>query len=397
VSDVGGTVGVAGTDTGGAIVALNVLAKTVVSQAAFPATTSQELQDLNPHLLVAQGHANDWLNKYSAELLNCLQGIRTAGEVFGHLYANLYAAAQAMATETDFQPNEIAKVVQELQALQAIVQEQLASSTSAYADLTTYSKEVNADYAAFMTDFDTANRVLGGDQGSIKDLFDKIQAEHTAMSNDLAMIGGGAAMIIVGILICAVGVLCDALSFGAATVVVVGGVAVIAAGAAITGYGGKDYDDKMASIADDTKTLLADEDELKLVNGVKGQLTTLTGALGKAQGALGNLVTSWQELDNGIGSVISDLQDPEDYLKTLRQSQPNAQPSTVSAIISAEIATANDDWTSAVTLIDAILGKVRTIQYVTVNNALPTQDEIAKAAAAQNIAPARIRRAQLVG
>ena len=191
-------------------------------------------------------------------------------------------------------------------------------------------------------------------------------------------------------------VLCDALSFGAATVVVIGGIAVIAAGAAITGYGGKDYDDKMASIASDTATLLADKDELKLVTGVKGQLTTLTGALGQAQAALGNLVTSWQELDNGIGLVISDLQNPEDYLATLQKYQPDARPSTVSAIISAEIATANDDWTSAITLIDAILGKVRGIEYVVTGNALPTQDAITKAATAHNIAPARTRRAQLV-
>lgn len=396
MSDISGAVGVAGAGTGGAIVALNVLAKTVVLQAAFPATTSKELQDLNPHLLVAQSHANDWLNKYSSELLNCLQGIRTAGDVFGHLYEGLYAAAQAMATETAFQPNEIAKVVQELQALQSIVQEQYASSTNTYSDLTAYSNQVNADYAAFVTDFNTANRVLGGDQGAISQLLDKIQAEHTAMGNDLAMIGGGAAMIVVGILVAAVGVLCDALSFGAATVVVIGGIAVIAAGAAITGYGGKDYDDKMASIASDTATLLADKDELKLVTGVKGQLTTLTGALGQAQAALGNLVTSWQELDNGIGLVISDLQNPEDYLATLQKYQPDARPSTVSAIISAEIATANDDWTSAITLIDAILGKVRGIQYVVTGNALPTQDAITKAATAHNIAPARTRRAQLV-
>lgn len=380
MGDLSKGVPVGGTDVGSAIILLTSMAMTVDRQPEFPSVP--ELEDLNPHLSTAKGHANEWINTWSGQAWDRLEGIVRFGEEFGNLQSGLLEAAKAMGDESAFAPNEIAKLVQMLQALQVLVAEQHTQSKKVFSQITTYANEVGQDYATFLTDFNTANRVLGGDQGAIARLTDKIAAEHEAMSKDLAMIGGGAAMMVVGILIIAVGALLEFETAGATTLVVGAGIAVVAGGAAMTGVAGKDYDDKLAQIAVDEAALANDQAEITLLHGVGTQLNSLNRGLARAQGALGNLVTAWEELDNGLKAVVDDLQDPEDYLASVRKTQPQATPATVALIVQAEIETAGQDWASAVKLAQSYLEKGRNIQQVDTGGELPTQANIVKAAAA---------------
>lgn len=394
MGDLSGSVSVAGTDVGNAVVVLSAMAASVTNQPKFPDVTADELRDLNPHLAAAQGHANQWINSWSAQVWDRLQGIVTFGEEFGNLEDALRKAAGAIGDETSFAPDQIAQLVAMLQALQTQVSGQQTQSEAVFDAITQYATEVGSDYSTFLTDFNTANRVLGGDSGAIQRLTEKIAAEHDAMSKDLAMIGGGAAMMVVGILIIAVGALAEFETAGAATLVIGAGIAVVAGGAAMTGVAGKDYDDKLGQIAQDEAELATDQAEIALLHGVGTQLTALTTTLGKAQAALGNLVTAWEQLDNGIQAVVDDLQNPEDYLASIRVTQPHATPATVSLIISAEIETAAQDWSNAVSLATAYLAKGRNIQYVDTGSSPPTQANIVAAAAAAGHAAAlpRVRR-----
>lgn len=379
MGDLSGTVATAGQDTGSAIIQLNVMAKTVVDQPQFPDIGVAGLKDINTHLATAQGHANDWLNNYSGQVWNRLQGIITFGEVFNNLYTPLYKAAQNMATESQFKPNEIQQLVGALQALQSLVQSQLTQSQQTYTLITGYRTNVSADHATFITDYNTANAALGGDQGLIKQLQDKISSEQSALNKDLAMIAGGSTMMVVGVLMIAVGALAEIETAGVSTALIVGGVGVVAGGAAMTGVAGKNYDDTMKNLSNDQVALANDQSELTLLTGLKGQLDSLDSTLQNAETVLGNLVTAWQQLDNGIGAVVTDLQNPQDYLSTLKKNDPTATPMTVSIIVSAELETANQDWTSAVALANSYLSKGRNIQYVSTGGA-PTQQAIAQAA-----------------
>jgi hypothetical protein len=395
MSDLSGQVPVAGQDTGSIVIQLNVLAKTVADQPQFPTTTVEGLQDINKHLATAQGHANDWLNTYSAQVWNRLQGIISFGEVFNNLYGPLYQAAQNMASESQFQPNEIQKLIEALQALQTLVKSQYTQSQQTYTALTTYRTGVSADHSQFLTDYNTANAALGGATGEIAQLQSKISAEQDALNKDLAMIAGGSTMMVVGVLMIAVGALAEIETAGVSTALIVGGVAVVAGGATMTGIAGKNYDDTMHNMQADQRTLADDKAELTLLTGLKGQFDSLNTTLGTAEATLNNLVTAWQQLDNGIDAVVSDLQNPEDYLATLRQTQPDATPQTVSLIVSAELQTANQDWTSAVTLAQAYLTKGRNIEYISTGTQAPTQQAIAQASTASTnrLALRRIRRA----
>ncbi|MFN3686161.1 HBL/NHE enterotoxin family protein [Salinarimonas sp.] len=367
----------AGHETGSQIIQLNVLAKAVAEQPQFPTIDVDGLRDLNKHLATAQQHAQAWLNGYSGQCWNTLQGLISFGETFDNLYGSLAAAAKAMGDETEFKPGEIAKLVGALQALQTLVRQQQDTCQKTYETLTTYRTQVTQDESTFKTDYDTANRTLGGTSGEIAQLEQKIDAEQSALSKDLAMIGGGATMMVVGGLMIAVGALAEIETGGVSTALIVGGVAVIAGGATMTGIAGKNYDDTLKALRADQTQLAKDKAELTLLQHAKGQISGLTGTLDQTTAALANLVTAWQQLDNGIGAVVADLQNPQDYLASIRKSDPSATPQTVSIIVTAELETAQQDWSSAVDIASSLLEKGRNVQYVSTGNEAPTQAAIA--------------------
>jgi hypothetical protein len=368
-------VATAAVNSGSAVVVLNAQAHAVANQPQFPQLDVQGLENVNAHLTAAQNHANAWLNTYSGEVLNTLQGVVSFGELFTNLYGSLYQNAQNLGTQTTFNQNQISALISEIKALQGQVQSQLNLATQVYNDITTYSTDVNQDYSNFKTDYNTAQNQLGGDSGAIKDLQDKIDSENSALTKDALMIAGGAVGIVAGALCIAAGVLGEFESGGTSTLLIVAGISLVAAGGTVTGIGAKNYDDTLDEIRTDTVNLGNMQNELKGLNALSGSLTNLTTAIGTTQGALQTLMTSWQQLDNGLAAVVSDLQSPEDYLATLQQTDPTATPSTVSIIVSAELQTANQDWQSALTNAKTLLGNLRNVTYLSTGS-LPTQQAI---------------------
>jgi len=374
-------VAVSGHETGSGIIQLNAAARTIVDQPSLPAIDLKGLKDVNTHLATARTHGNAWLNTYSGDAWNRLQGLISFSEVFTNMYKPLYAAAQGMGNQSSFNPDQISKLTGSLTALQSLVKAQHTQSQSTYEEIVGYRKNVSSDQSVFSTDYQTALQELGGTKGAIAQLEKKISSDSDAMNKDLAMIGGGATMMVVGGLMIAVGVLAEIETAGASTALVIGGLAVVAGGAAVTGIGAKNYDDMMKEMAADQKQLAKDKQELSAITNLKKQITGISGTLGSAESALGNLVTSWQQMDNAIGAVVSDLQAPETYLANLKRTNPNATPATVSLIVSAELQTANQDWLRSKTMAESLLGKGRNVRYLKTKG-LPTQQAIAAASQA---------------
>jgi hypothetical protein len=376
---------VAGSDVGSGIIQLNVLANTVVNQPAMPTVAVPALTDVGSQLVTAQGHAKDWLYMYSKELWNCLQDIISYGETFNNLYVSLSTAAKSMAQDNKFQPNQIASLILMMQELQALVKQPQADATAVYQALTAYSTAVAADHTAFVTDFNAANVALGGTSGAIAKLTKKIAADNQALKTDLQLLGAGPTAIVTGMLVVAVGILGEIETAGVATALVVGGVAIIAGGATATGLAGTNYDSTMTALQADQAALAADNTALTLLTGLKGQLDGLANTLETTYNTLGNLITGWGQIENGLQSVINDLNNPEGFLAFIQKNDPNANPGTVSGIIVAQIETAQEDWINAVKIANSYLTKGRQVQYVS-TAALPTQQAIAQAALAAGVA-----------
>lgn len=360
------------------IVVLNNSANTLINQAAFPNLNVAGLENINDHLSTAKDHANAWINTYSGEVLNTLQGIITFGELFNNLYGSMYQSAQAMADETSFKPNEISDLIADIQALQSQVQGQQTVLNKTYTDITTYKTQVSSDYSNFTTDYNTAQATLGGDQGAIAKLQDKIDAENSALTKDALMIAGGAVGIIAGVICIVAGVFGEIETAGVSTGLVVVGIALVVGGATVTGIGGKNYDDTLKSLQTDYTNLQNMSQEITSLKTISTQFTNLDTVLATSQQALQTLVTAWQTLNNSFTAVISDLQNPENYLSTIQQNDPTATPKTVSTIVSAELQTANQDWQDAVSGAKDLLGKINGTVYLKNNSTLPTQDNIAQ-------------------
>ncbi|MGJ3265270.1 MAG: HBL/NHE enterotoxin family protein [Salinarimonas sp.] len=374
------SMGVTTTDTGTLIIQMNVYAHAITQQPQFPYVDVDGLRDINDQLATAQGHANAWLTDYSGQVWNRLQGLISFGETFENLYSSLYTYAENMADQNQFYPNQIDGLIASLQALQSLVRTQLDASQQTYEVISQYMTEVEADQSAFMTDYDTANTALGGDQGEIAQLQKKIAAEQAALNKDIAIIGLGAVAVVVGGLAVAVGALAEFETAGLSTVIVAGGILLIVGGVGSAGYGGYSYDQTANQLKADQEQLANDQAEVSMINGMLAQITNITTTLGNTVGALQNLVTAWQQIDNGISQTIADLQAPEQYLESLQQDDPSATPQTVSIILCAELETAQQDWESTIAIAESLMTAGRNIDWVNTGSELPTQAAIAQAA-----------------
>jgi hypothetical protein len=378
----------ANSGTAGQILTLNNAALAITNQAQFPPVPDvPELDSLNTHLATAQGHANTWLNTYSSQVLDTLQGVVTFGELFSNLYTPLHAAAAALGTQSGFEPNQIATLIGLIQALQQQVQVEQGKVQGTLTNMQIYRTGVSADYATFQTDYTTANTALTGKSGKgglIDQLQQQISADQDALNKDTAMIAGGAVAMVVGIVVVAVGVLGEFETAGASTAIIAAGLVIIGGGAAVTGVGGKNYDDTLSAMSSAMTELTNAQNDVTNLTSLKTSFTNLDGQLMQTQTLLGTIITAWQELNNSLGAVVSDLQNPENYLQTLQKTQPTATPATVSAIVTAELETAFQDWTSSLQNAQTQLANLRSPVVLTITGQ-PTQANI-QAAYTQHLA-----------
>ena len=380
-----GRVHAATCDSGSSIITLNIFAKSIEDQAPLPKINVEGLKDVNEHLTTAQTHANAWLNTYSKDAWNRLQGIISFGETFTNLYKPLHAAAENMGTEKEFHPNEIFKLIGELQALQTLVKQQADESQKCYNEITVYKDQVTEDHRIFIADYNTAVAELGGTTGEIAQLEKDIRSWQDGQNIAVAVGGIGAVIMVVGALIIVVGALAEFETLGLSTLLVMAGIGVFAAGAVLTVSSITTYEVGQSIIARKMKQLAKDRTELAGLLSLRGQITGVSNNLSSAETALSNLVTAWQEIDNAIDAIITDLQNPQDYLAKIKEHDPTATPLIASMIVCAELETANNDWNTTVKYASALLEKGRNIQYINVGKKLPTQksiDEAIKAKAA---------------
>jgi hypothetical protein len=383
----------------GAFVCLLANNNAIILSPQFPGTQIQGLENANQTLATAVTHANAWNDTISANVQNQLQLIVN----YNSLYADLVSSIEGYVTDLQNTPNgqlppagTVSNLSAEIQALQSQVQQLLygsgGTSTTPTADsamgtynqLTQYQQDVANDESAFSGLMSIANNTSSGIPAEIANYQKAIAADNDAINKDTAIIAGGAAMIVTGVLICVVAV-AIAPETGGASVAVVGaiGVAVIGGGAAMIGVASANLDKMNTAIADAQRQIKADHQEMSLLTTVSTVAGNLTEHTKNIVQAMATLQTTWQQMDNAMGDMVTALNSPEQELMNwVKTQQPGSDPSysVLGTILHAQMVAPQDDWNTASTTASSILTNLKNVVLFQLPaNTVPTQAAIAAA------------------
>ncbi len=386
----------------GAFIALLANNNAIILSPQFPATQIQGLDGANQTLATAVAHANSWNSTISANVQNQLQTIVDYNSMYGDLVSSIDGLITTLKnTPTGQQPpaDTLSNLSQEIQALQMQVQQMLygaggtptspiaGSALATYNELIQYQKDVAADESAFSGLMSIASNTSSGIPAEIANYQKAIAADNDAINKDTAMIAGGAAMIVTGILICVVAV-AIAPETGGASVAIVGaiGIAAIGGGAAMIGVASSNLDKMNSAIAEYQRDIKADQQELSLlttVSTVSGNLAEHTKNIVQA---MATVQTTWQQMDNAMGDMVTALNSPEQELMNwVKSQQPNTVPSyaVLGTILHAQMVAPQDDWNTASSTASTILTNLRNVLLFQLpDNTVPTQANIAAASVA---------------
>jgi hypothetical protein len=386
----------------GAFIALLANNNAIRLSPQFPTTQIQGLETANQLLGTAVAHANSWSSTISADVQNQLQLIIDYNDMYASLVSSIEGQITDLKnTKSGQKPPDgtISNLSFEIQALQAQVQQMLygaggtatspiaGSALATYNELVQYQKDVAADESAFAGLMSIANNTSSGIPAEIANYQKAIAADNDAINKDTAMIAGGAAMIVTGILICVIAV-AIAPETGGASVAVVGaiGIAAIGGGAAMIGVASSNLDKMNSAIAEYQRDISADQQELSLLTTVSTTAGNLTEHTKNVVNAMSTVMTNWQQMDNAMGDMVTALNLPEQQLMAwVKAQQSGTAPSyaLLGTILYSQMVAPQDDWNTASTTASTILTNLRNVLLLQLpDNTVPTQANIAAASVA---------------
>jgi hypothetical protein len=382
----------------GAFIAIKSANKAIELQAVLPTVADiPGLANVNTSLTTAQSNASNWTGTISADVQNQLQALVNYNMLYSPLSASINSAISAIKQATATNPpsaSTMSNLAAELSALQTQMQTNLygsggtasaplpASALGVYNQLTTYQTNVATDASTFSGYSTLAFNSKTGISAQIKQYNDDITADNEAMAKDRAMVAGGAAMIVTGVLICIVAVAL-APETGGATIAAIGtvGVAAVVGGAVMIGVASHDLNSKETDVSN--KLIAIANDQTELVN-----LTTLNTACSNVSthandiyGAMDTINTSWQQMDNNMSSVISALTMPQNELMQWIAQQSGSNNPTyniMGIILEAQFSAPQANWQTASTTAQTILTALgNVVDFTLPTGTVPTQNVIA--------------------
>jgi hypothetical protein len=386
----------------GAFVALMANNNAIILSPQFPATQIQGLQTANQTLATAVAHANSWNSTISADVQNELQKIIDFTSTYTALITPIDEQITALEKTPDGQTpaaDVLGTLSASIQALQMQVQQTLygpggsstsptaGSSLATYNELFQYSTDVAADESAFSGLMSIANSDSSGIPAQIANYRNAIAADNDAINKDTAIIAGGAAMIVTGVLICVIAVAIAPETAGA-SVAVVGaiGIAAIGGGAAMIGVASTNLDKMNSDIATYLADITADQQELSLLTTVSTTAGNLAEHTKNIVQAMATVLTNWQQMDNAMGAIVTALNLPEsEMMAWTKEQQSNTAPSyaVMGQILCALMVAPQNDWKTSSSTASTILSNLKNVLLFQLpNNTVPTQANIAAASLA---------------
>lgn len=362
----------------GAFLAIKSANSAIRLQPPLPSVSVQGLEKVNDSLTVAQGHAKAWTETLSQNVQNQLQHIIDYNTTYSALSSSIRDSITTIGNGTTANPptSAMTSLSGYLQALQDQVRQILygvggdatnptdQSALGTYNSLTAYQSQVADDKTAFDGYAELAFDTESGVNAQIAQYQKDIQADNEAISKDTAMIGGGAAMMVTGIVICVVAVAL-APETGGATIAAIGvlGVATIAGGAVMTGVAAHNLDQMQEDVRKKTVAIAQDRTELAGLTAINQTSSQIALQAKSIYGALNTILTNWQQLDNDLSNVVNALNLPQDELMRWIQNQNGGNPSysVMATILSALFGTADHDWQAASTNAQTILNALASV------------------------------------
>lgn len=306
------------------------------------------VDQLPVHQKSSKESAKTWREIVRPYLFSVNDAIINFNTQFNSFYDPLYEFAGQLSDPSkcaDAQANLIAG----LTALQQTLQEQQKKVSDASEQINHLATAMLKSEADLNGDLNQIQAKYTGDTGMISDLKNKIEACNSAMSNDLALIGGGAGGIVVGGLTVVVGVALWIESAGCSTPVIAAGVTIIAGGAGALGYGIYDYNNSSNRKAEATRELASINAEIAVATSLKSDVSSLVQQLDNSTKALDQLSMAWNQLDRDYDNVIEALKNTEGSVE---------KTSPLAFIVQANLRTSKEQWNILVTDAQAVKNNI---------------------------------------
>ncbi len=276
---------------------------------------------INTGLGKAQGHAKTYLNTIQPSIITNVTNIN-----------NYYQLHNAVATTLP--PGSTTKEwIAALNTLKDQSSQYLSDTNGVIASLKTLNTSLGTDTASFNLTVTNLNAAVNGDNGVLKSIDGQLGTIQGKIDGAIAGIAISGLAILGGVFITAVGAVADFVTAGASTPVVVGGVALIAAG-----VGGEvasavtlsNLNNEKAKLLREKSTLTA---EVNLALGIKGGYSSLANQAGAAMNAATQMQNAWEFLGGDLSNLINDLEKGTTSSGEVRKIWLTAANSTVASVL----------------------------------------------------------------
>lgn len=297
----------------GSSVSLDIATTAIIEQPTFKHLNDPKLADLVTHQDEAKELANEWREGLRQQIFSVNQSIIDYTRYFNEYYGYMVDFLNIMENAKDKGEFDKSKsnLIATLNQLILELQKQKGTVEQTSAAIKSLQKRMMENESKLKGDYDEICAYYKGEQGKLEDLKNAIDSYNAAMSKDLALIGGGAAGIVVGGLTIAVGV--GSIILGGSGAVIIGvGVAIVAGGATCLTIGAVDYSKKSQAKADAIAELSSINSEIAIAQSLTSDVSVLTQNLDLAVSCLDQIDKAWSVLINDYKSVIDALKETDE-------------------------------------------------------------------------------------
>jgi non-hemolytic enterotoxin B/C len=286
----------------------------------FPNLKDNEIQ-INTGLATAKGHADNYLNVIQPQIITNISNISN--------YYALHSAIPAVLPKGSTKQQWISQ----LSALkeQAVDNQQTSKDTRKI--ITDLHGTLVTDTSNFTAIVVNLNSLVDGDNGVLSKLNGDIDSINAAIDGAIAGIVAGGLLVIGGAFVTAIGAVTDFVTAGASTPVVIGGVAMMLAGAGGITAGSIVLHNSLNArqgLYQDRSNL---KSEVKIASGISSGYTGLSNQAKNAVTAATQMGNAWDSLTSDLGSLITDLDKGITSTDAVRQLWLTAGNTTVKTII----------------------------------------------------------------
>jgi non-hemolytic enterotoxin B/C len=252
--------------------------------------------DMNNGLRTAQGHATNYLNNIQPSILTNVASITN--------YYNLHNAIP-----TALPPGSTpAQWVNLLKTLESQAQQYKQDAHTVVISLQDLNTALGTDTAAFSGYVSKLNSTVGGDNGTLAGMTDQLNTMQGDIDGAIAGIAISGLAIIGGVFMIIVGSVADLVTAGTTTPLIIGGIAVVAAG-----IGGEVASALTLESLNKAKAKLLQQQaslksEVKIAGGVSSAYNSLHGAAAASMTAATSMASGWTSLEADLGTLSSNLE-----------------------------------------------------------------------------------------